>query len=373
LTPRAPILCLVVAIFLFAGAGATATPPPLAFRWIQMIDYAHGYALTGQDVYDLLWTNDGGHSWSNVTPGKGTIHPSSTLSIFGSTRLFSRKLGPHTFAVVRSNDAGRTWRQSRPFADPHGQGAGQPYAVDPGHLFLAVDEGAAAGSQSQALFTSSDGGEHWTFASRTEWNHPAPGSLPVGCDKNGFAFTTTSRGWAGGDCAGGPPFLYRTIDGGKTWRRQRVAAPINCACNTTTPAFFGPSVGTLAVTGFPASGGGAPIARLFWTHDGGEHWKNSATLSTGRVEQVSVANAHDVWITSTPRGHLRTPFNRLIRTADGGLHWQATNLPFDAGNYRLDALSKRTAFGVEVAAVSNTVVVTHDGGRTWTTIHARLG
>ena len=353
-----------------AGVAAQAHAPSLALRWIQMVDSTHGYALSGQDVYDLLWTADGGRDWTNVTPGRGTIHPSGPLSIFGSTRLFSRKLGSHTFAVLRSTDGGQSWRQSRPFVDRYGQGAGQPFAIDARHLFLAVDEGAAAGSQAEALFTSDDGGEHWTFVSRTSWDHPSRGSLPVGCDKDGFAFTTPRRGWAGGDCAGGFPFLYRTLDGGKTWHRQRLPAPNSCACNTPAPAFFSPTVGADSVSGF--AGGGPPVARIIWTHDGGASWQASGNLSVSRVEQVTFANAESVWITATPRGRIRTPFNLLVRSTDGGMHWQSTTLQFDAGNYRFDALSSTTAFGVEFAAVSNSIVVTHDGGRSWTLIHARL-
>jgi photosystem II stability/assembly factor-like uncharacterized protein len=357
-----------------AGAGVTRTTatPRIALRWVQMIDRARGYGLSGEnsDSYRLLWTIDGGRHWTDVTPGGGAIHPSGPLSILGQTRLFSTKLRQGVFAVERSDDAGRTWRQSLPFHDSRGS-AGQPFALDSAHLFLAVDEGTAAGSQGEALYTSSDGGHRWQFISRTVSNIRRRGSLPFGCDKSGFGFATPTRGWAGGYCAGGLPFFYRTDDGGRTWRRQPLQAPSQCACQTSAPLFFTPKLGALSVLGFTTNGSGKPLARLLWTHDGGIHWRRSDPPA-GRVEDVSFADAQNVWVIAQKRGNLRSPFDLLLRTDDEGAHWQTIKLPFDAGAYRLDALSSMDAYGFKVTPTSSTIVVTHDGGRTWQTIHAAL-
>jgi photosystem II stability/assembly factor-like uncharacterized protein len=357
-----------------AGAGVTqrTAGPRIALRWIQMIDTARGYALSGEntDAYQLLSTTDGGRRWTNVTPGGGTIHPSGPLSILGQTRLFSTKLKQGVFAVERSDDAGRTWRQSLPFRDAHGS-AGQPFALDAAHLFLAVDEGAAAGSQGEALYTSSDGGHRWQFISRTMWNNPRRGSLPVGCDKSGFGFATPTEGWAGGYCPGGPPFFYRTDTGGRTWHRQPLPAPNQCACETSAPLFFTANLGALSVTGFTNSGSGKPFARVLWTRDRGIHWRGSDPPG-GRVEDVSFADMQSVWIIAQKRGNLRSPFDLLLRTDDEGTHWQTIKLPFDAADYRLDALSATDAYGFKVTPTSNTIIVTRNGGRTWQTIRATL-
>ena len=358
----------------FAPAALWVEKPAerIAFRWLQMLDTSRGYALSGEDPrrYRLLETSDGGLRWSDVTLGGGTIHPSGPLSILGQTRLFATTLRPGVFAVERSDDGGRTWRRSLPFRDARGEGAGQPFALDSSHLFVAVDEGAAAGSQGEALFTSADGGRRWRLASRTIWNDPPPGSLPSGCDKSGFGFATPSRGWAGGYCAGGPPFFYRTDDGGVTWRRQPLPAPDGCACETSAPAFFSPTVGALSVSGFPSNGGG-PFVRILWTSDGGAHWRASDP-PVGRSGDVSFADARDVWVTGQRRDSLRARFDLLALTRDAGRHWQTVTLPFDAGAYRLDALGGSTAYGFETAASSNVLVVTRDGGRTWRTVHASL-
>jgi photosystem II stability/assembly factor-like uncharacterized protein len=370
--------CLFVAatsaLAVLAGlaSAAPATAPALSFHWIQMVDSSHGYALSGEEAYHLLWTSDGGRRWIDVTPGKRTWHPLSTLSIFGQTRLFSRQLGSHTFAVVRSTDGGRSWRQSRPFSNPHAQAAGQPFALDARHLFLAVDEGAAAGSQGEALYTSSDGGEHWRLISETSWSRQRPRSLPLGCDKNGFGFATPERGWAGGYCAGGRPFFYRTDDGGHTWQYQALPAPRGCACDTSAPLFFSPTVGAVYVTGFAENGSpSAPTASVLWTYDGGRSWRGHVP-QLGRVEQVSFANARSVWVTVQKQTTPASPVALLLRTDDAGADWRTIRLSFNADDYRFDALSATTAFGFKVGIYSNTLVVSHDGGRSWQTIHASL-
>jgi photosystem II stability/assembly factor-like uncharacterized protein len=356
-----------------SGASASSTPV-ISFHWLRMIDSERGYALSGDNpnAYRLLWTSDGGHHWADVTPGRGRIHPLSTLSVFGFTRLFSIRLGAHRFAVERSSDGGRTWRLSLPFVDPNGEAAGQPYALDARHLFLAVVEGAAAGSQGQALFTSSDGGLHWRLISHTSPSSKLRGSLPFGCDKNGFAFATPSRGWAGGYCAGGAPFFYRTDDGGHSWHRQALSAPRECACDTSAPLFFSPTVGAVYVIGFAANGRpSAPIARVLWTYDAGRTWAGHLP-QLGRVEQVAFATARSVWITAQTQTTPASPAKLLLRTDDAGAHWQSLLLRFNADDYRFDALSPSTAFAFKVGTYSSTLIVSHDGGQTWQPIQASL-
>ena len=360
MTAGAAIGTVTLALALAASSAAPTAKP--TFRWLRMLDNEHGYALSGQDPsrYRLLSTSDGGTTWRQVT----TIHPAGPLSIVGARRWFSTTIRPGVYAVVRSGDGGRTWQRSAPFRDPRGEGAGQPFALDARHLFIAVDEGAAAGSQAEALFTSSDGGGHWRLISRTS-NGLRAGALPFGCDKSGFGFATPARGWAGGYCAGGRSFFYRTDDGGRTWRRQALPVPASCACETSAPAFFSPTVGAVYVAGIAANGGGAAFVRVLWTYDGGSRWAGSGA-PLGRVETVSYVDARDVWITGQKANALRGPFDRLARTDDAGKSWQTVRLPFDAGDYGLDALSATTAY----AYSSNVILVTHDGGRTWRKIHA---
>ena len=370
----APIVAIVAVFLVVLAPAADARPTPLALRVLQMTDVAHGYALSGQnpEAYRLLHTDDGGRRWTDVTPGNGTIHPSGPITILGRMRLFSTKVRQGVFAVERSDDGGSTWQRSLLFRNAHGQGIGQPFAVDARHLYVAIDEGAAAGSQGEALYTSSDAGHSWRFVSGTSVYGSARGALPFGCDKSGFGFSTPTRGWAGGYCAGGGPFFYRTDDGGRSWSLRPLAVAARCACETSAPLFFTRRTGVLYVSGFAEDGGGKPFVRVFWTSDGGAHWRGSG-LRTGRAGAVSFADARTAWVVAQPPGSLRAPFNLVFRTSDAGRHWQTVKVGFDAGNYTFDAVSATDAYALRTADVSSTIVVTRDGGRKWRTIHAVMG
>ncbi|HZQ16905.1 MAG TPA: hypothetical protein VFA82_09050 [Gaiellaceae bacterium] len=359
----------VAAAALAAATLATAhaaARKPVALGWLQMVDARRGYALAaGGDTFRLLATSDGARTWRDVTPGRGAYRATGPITIDGSTLLFSTRLRGHRFAVERSDDGGRSWRRSRPFGDPRGAPApGAPIMIDSRHLYLAVNEGAAAGSSGEALFASSDGGRTWAFVSGTQIGSARAGTLPFGCDKDGFGFATPMRGFAGGYCAGGLPFFYRSDDGGRTWRRQLLPVPRQCACETTPPVFFSRTAGVLSVYGFDTDGAGTPFVRVLWTRDGGDHWRGGA-VPAGRAGRPVVVDPRTVWLAGQKRGAVRSPFDRLFRTVDGGTHWQVVTLPFDGQNSQLDPVGARIAFALDIASGSHAVRVTRDGGRSW--------
>lgn len=305
-----------------------------------MVDATYGYAVTGAyPRYHLVATADAGRTWKDITP----VHPSGAATVAGRTIVFGTQIGPKTFAVERSDDGGGTWRMSQPFHDSHTGGIGAPDLVDSRHLYVAIGEGAAAGSEAESLWASTDGGATWHFVSRTGFASTKPGQLPFGCDKDGYAFSTPAAGWATGFCAGGRPFLYRTRDGGHTWHQASLPGLRSCQCNVAPPQFSGARVGVIAVTG--------SVARMYWTRDGGATWRGSARPVNGVVYDVAVAGFGSAWFVTK---------SSVIRTLDAGAVWRRAPLPFDAGTYGLDAVSATTAF-----AFGASVLETTDGGAHW--------
>jgi photosystem II stability/assembly factor-like uncharacterized protein len=364
MTRRVVVLavCATAVGCLAPGAGASK-PRPLVLRWLHMIDRSHGYAVSGLDTrgYRLLRTDDGGRHWADITPGNGTIHPSGAATVSGRTILFGTQRGAHTFAVERSDDGGRAWRMSQIFRDSHPAGIGPPELLDSTHLYLAMGEGAAAGSEAESLWTSSDGGRTWQFVSRTDFTSSRRGQLPFGCDKDGYGFATMRRGWAGGFCPGGKPFLYRTDDGGRTWRRASLPEPRACACTVSAPTFFGGGGGVMFVYGWGVAGT-TPVTLVYWTADGGAHWRVGTPTSGLSGPAASFPSAQIAWVAAAAPGlHRVGPFDRLLRTTDAGRSWQSIPLPFDAGQYHLDALDGTTAF----AYAERRILTTTDGGRHW--------
>jgi photosystem II stability/assembly factor-like uncharacterized protein len=328
-----------------------------------------GYALSGRNTahYRLLRTSDGGRVWHDITPGHGKLHPSGPPDVKGSTILFSRGVGRHGFAVERSDDRGRTWTESIPVRNSRALGAGTPRFVDPEHLYVDVPEGAAAGSEGEALYTSSDGGHRWRFVTQTHVDRTPPGGLPFECDKNGFGFATPSGGWATGFCAGGGPFFLRTNDGGRHWHRQRLpGAPRGCACEASAPVFFGRRVGVVWVSG-EDSIAGKWFARVYWTTDGGNHWRGSDP-SSGRTGLVDVVSKKVVWLFGRLSG-IAPSFPRLFRTTDGGRRWSSLRVPRRVGSYGTpDGVDATLGFATTGAVIWRT----GDAGRHWTAIHAAI-
>lgn len=106
------------------------------------------------------------------------------------------------------------------------------------------------------------------------------------------------------------------------------------------------------------------------TSDGGKTWRNQLELSgLGPTATIEFIDAHDGFLIGNPDGRVPT----LWTTADGGAHWQARILPPDAGllmsSYFLDrqhgwALTTGRYSG-SVPSTSGVVSQTTDGGQTW--------
>ena len=194
--------------------------------------------------------------------------------------------------------------------------------------------------------------------------------LPFSCDKNGFGFATPTRGFAGGDCAGGAPFLYRTDDGGRTWHRLPLPGVAICECDVSAPRFSSARAGALYLNGFtePEQGSGRPLVRVYWTSDGGAHWQGSGP-DAGRAVAVAIAGPRSAWVAAAAPGRIRGAFDRLYRTSDGGRSWQALPLSFDADGYQLDAVSTTLAYAFRGVNGGSTILRTEDGGRSWQKIH----
>jgi photosystem II stability/assembly factor-like uncharacterized protein len=354
---------LIAAVIAASGSNAAATARPF-FVWLHMTSAQDGYALSGTDSrnYRLLHTTDGGRVWYEIVRSGHAIHQQPEIE--GGTIIFSRTVGYRTFAIERSGNGGHTWSESLPFHNKFGLGAGTPRRVDPEHLYVSVGEGVAAGSEGEALYTSSDGGRRWRLMAQTNVNRTPPGGLPFGCDKNGFGFATPSRGWASGYCAGGSAFFLRTNDGGRRWRRQNLPdMPRNCQCNTSTPLFFGRRVGVVWTSGVGNDAHATSFARVYWTTDGGNHWRPSNPAS-GRTGPVDVVSANVVWLFGRLDGDgLRFP--RLFRTTDAGRHWQSVHIPVAVSSGGgLDAISATLGFATSGSGLWRTT----DGGHHWTAV-----
>lgn len=149
--------------------------------------------------------------------------------------------------------------------------------------------------------------------------------------------------------------LYRTADGGRTWRSVEVPSHGAHAGASDTIRFFDRRDGRLVVQE-PT----APFASLFATRDGGARWHAVAHLP--EVAPVRFQDARVAWQGGGPFAQ------RLYRSGDGGRHWRRVPLPSSG----VVGLPASVAGGTDVAVTSfrpgRTRVVVYrseDGGRRW--------
>jgi photosystem II stability/assembly factor-like uncharacterized protein len=219
-----------------------------------------------------------------------------------------------------------------------------------------------------------------------------------------------SQGWLiASDCALGKGSLYRTIDGGRSWRSYPFHAH-SCAAGANFSLDVLNDKRAWVLQNEPTG----PMARLYRTTDGGRSWEVVRELADyGKVVFVSPTKG---WVAGlrlsrtvdggrtwrrqafpAPRGYrgrlvlLTAPrfFGRqgvlagqydggkpvigFYRTSDGGRRWRLlATLPGSAPGvfpqFTLSAVSRSAAW-LLTAGAKPAAYVTHDGGRHWS-IHA---
>jgi uncharacterized protein (TIGR03437 family) len=184
------------------------------------------YAGTGEENFNfdaysgvgILKSIDGGESWTNIVGpflrqrvGALAVHPADGKTVLAAS----------TDGLYRSSDGGASWTRvltgiaTSVFFDPIAQNV----------AWAAV--GSVAGAASNGVYRSTDFGATWTLRNGT-----GPGALPSGAQMGrieivnmpaspdsvlaAVANRVTANGFSSGSTLNG---IYRTLDGGQTWRK----------------------------------------------------------------------------------------------------------------------------------------------------------
>lgn len=173
----------------------------ISFRDAQM-GIATGNLGAGGDntVPSLALTQNGGQTWQTKSLPHllggyvNSMNTSQPPVFFGNVVILpvtiTGQSGP-LLVLYRSNDGGLSWFQT---SAAHIQ-AENTYVVDPSHAW-------ATDTQSGKLYSTSDGGNHWSAASNTAYH------------LNALSFTDPQNGWGVTSNQ-----LLQTTDGGKTWQQ----------------------------------------------------------------------------------------------------------------------------------------------------------
>src|SRR3989441_4989700 len=183
-----------------------------------------------------VWkTNDYGRTWTPIFDDQPTgsigaiaVAPSNPEVIYvGSGEGLQRPDLSTGDGIYKSVDAGRTWKH---LGLRDGQQIPQ-IAVDPkdpGRLFVAVLGHPYGPNEERGIFRSTDGGE--TFQ-RVLYKDPDTGAADVVIDPANpavvYAALWESRQapWENGQFSGPGSGLYKSVDGGTTWKRLTKGLP----------------------------------------------------------------------------------------------------------------------------------------------------
>ncbi|QQE79521.1 YCF48-related protein [Alicyclobacillus sp. SO9] len=328
-----------------------STVPPLAS--LQMIDSNMGWA-TGPKR--RVWvTADGGKKWGNVTPKGFSASSSTVVRVFGLdakhawVAVTNDSSVDNPVAIFHTSSGGKSWSKQQ-FSD-----VGDPITLhfrNSREGWIALMQGAAAGSESETIYDTNNGGTTW---SKVGFVNLHGGPLPFYGDKTGASFINKDHGWATGfTSANGHIYLYQTTDGGKTWTLQQVTVPSqlkNTEITSYPPMFYNQQEGIL-----PVSDGSTLTA--YRTTDGGRTW------APGKVVQSSVAN-QEITAPSFPTFNdgFATDGEKFFKTTDGGQTWSSLTPNVSLRNIsELEFTSSTNGW-----ALMNTRVLYHttDGGHIW--------
>jgi photosystem II stability/assembly factor-like uncharacterized protein len=319
-----------------------------------MVSPGSGWAVVvGRSKSLVVRTDDAGRHWRDVSPAAQLL-PAATLA-WNTNIAWVAYSAPEGAFVYRTIDGGRTWERSSRLPTDR-QPSGWLDFIDGTHGWFVAVTGAAAGRESSQVFQTTDGGMHWALMSEsqlTEIGPSTPGSLPT-CDLTGARFLNATTGWVAGTCNGPGPALWLTHDAGRTWHEQPL--PVSGGYQSgTAPNFFSARDGALVMQN-------ASTTTIYTTSNAGQTWTSSSTLPSPDIG-VAFLDASHWW-------YVQGGSRQLLQSADAGRHWSVLGTIGTVGRIdRLQFVNERVGFAVEVAPQGqNQLLQTADGGLTWVQI-----
>jgi photosystem II stability/assembly factor-like uncharacterized protein len=294
--------------------------------------------------------------------------------------VFGQRAETKVLALVfYTTDGGATWRQTEiPLSSSDRQLSwGAITFTDGQHGWLMAINGQH--NSPAELFATTDGGATWPQIASTD-----DANLPCGGEIN---FRDPATGWMVGNLGGNdssPSILFRTQDGGYTWREQGLKLPPGSPKSTIgmgdPPVFFSGGGGLLTATYWPEPQSPNETL-LYFAEDGGQTWQSRSPLNLWGI--VDFLNANEGWYwpwesSDSPTANLGTPVKgKFYHTADGCMTWtgiepdqtlkailnQRLNIP------QLDSIDSRTGWALLPFNEKFQLLKIADGGDHWTNVY----
>jgi photosystem II stability/assembly factor-like uncharacterized protein len=306
---------------------------PLALTEIVFLDATNGWALGlggagcqvqgGECTTSLLATGDGGATWYLAGSAGERLTNLRFVDLLHGWALAEVCAGSGLASRCRNElratiDGGATWFETI----TEGFSPTSLAFVDAERGWLAgwsCADPLDGGDCPAQVVATTDHGQTWT-------PQFAPPNIQYGVSplvaflnqQHGWLLATPSQNCSMSGCWG---LLYRTLDGGLTWKEIQPAGAWHIDGQTRwqrgfpqTPCFINGQVGWMAIR----AGGGSGVGGVAVTADGGSTWQRYGNTPGINVNMVAPLSGAEAWVVGHPPGGP----TYLWHTSDGGRAWQ---------------------------------------------------
>jgi len=271
-----------------------------------------------------LWkTTDGGLTWAAIFEnqpvlgiGDVALAPSRPETIWLGTGVDLKK--PRNFTmtgagVCRSDDGGLTWRHLG-LEDSYHIGKIDVHPRDPETAFVAVHGHYWTTNPNRGLYRTRDGGKTWDHVLFVNERTGANDVIIAPSDPN-VVYATTWENYP--DIAGPSSGVYKSEDGGTTWRRLAGGLPSGNRTGRIGLAVSARDAAKAYVLVDNLNRGDDPPAEVYRTDDGGTTWRRTHKddlLIFGRIGWYFA----DIYLNPQDDEEVYALGIRVARSADGG-------------------------------------------------------
>jgi photosystem II stability/assembly factor-like uncharacterized protein len=286
--------------------------------------------------------------------------------------------GSGTNRILRTTDGGSHWNDVGPAPSAVKAGSWITFFLDGNHAWLAswLHPGSTSPDFSVAISRTVDGGKTWDeavdspVAAEQRW----PASMQFIDPAHGWLFM--NLGFAAGSQG---IAVYGTVDGGITWSKLSEAdtsglqGHLPLRCSKGLPVFLNSSTGWMPGT---CGAGGGPF--FFVTRDGGRTWNDVGITPPAGYDRSCMCGISSFRLSDPRFCATRSGFFVLdIYGADGAQH-DFVYTTTDGGSswwpgpmlpancFTADFIAP--AYGWTLDAKKNTILQTGDGGQHWSTL-----
>jgi photosystem II stability/assembly factor-like uncharacterized protein len=301
--------------------------------------------LSSRVIFLLAVTSAVAQSWTPQTSN-------TTASLRGVSAVNERVVwaSGSNGTYLRTNDGGATWLAVKvPGAESLDFRAVR--AIDERTVFLM----SIGSGEKSRIYKTTDAGEHWTL----QFTEP---------DANGFldaiAFWDAAYGIVLGDALGGSAEVRTTDDGGVHWTRRQTPPALD------KEGSFAASNSCLIVRGKHDAWyvtGGAGAGRVFHSKDNGRHWSVAPTPirndgAAAGIFSIAFADARRGIAVGGDYSKDKENAGNIVVTSDGGRTWTAPGARPAGFRSAVVYLADRKTWMVTGTSGSD---ISTDGGATW--------